>query len=53
MSQESGTLQRLGVSYAQVVDYYSKEYVATLVSSTDYLQTAHSNQRRFKSALWY
>lgn len=31
---QSGVLQRLGVSYPQLIDYSSKEYTATLVSFT-------------------
>ena len=44
-------LQQLGVSYAQLVDYSSKAYLATLVRSTHdcYL---HSERHRFNSALW-
>ena len=30
----SGVLQRLGVSSSQLIDYSSKEYIATLVSYT-------------------
>ena len=31
---QSVVLQQLGVSYPQLVDYYSKQYSATLVSPT-------------------
>ena len=31
---QSGVLQQLGVSSSQLIDYTSKEYIATLVSST-------------------
>jgi len=37
---QSAVLQQLGVSYAQLVDYSSKEYIATLVSFS-ILQTIH------------
>jgi len=33
--RQSDVLQRLGVSYSQLLDYSSKEYVNTLVSPTD------------------
>lgn len=36
---QSSALQQLGVSYAQLVDYSLKEYIATLVSSTNDLLT--------------
>jgi hypothetical protein len=53
MTHEPGALQRLGVSDTQLADYFSKEYVATLVSSTHSPRAARSSQRRLKSALWY
>lgn len=31
---QSVVLQQLGVSYPQLIDYYSKQYAATLVSRT-------------------
>lgn len=52
MNHESGALQSLGVN-TQLVDYFSKQYVATLVSFTHDPQTAHSSQQRFKSAVWH
>jgi len=36
---QSGVLQQLGVSYTQLVDYSSKQYLATLVSSINGLLT--------------
>jgi len=36
---QSGVLQQLGVSYAQLVDYSSKDYIATLVRSVNDLLT--------------
>ena len=53
--KQSGVLQQLGVSYHQILDYSSKEYTATLVSSTHHdLQAYRSNsdETRFKSAFW-
>jgi hypothetical protein len=31
---QPGALQELGISYAQLVEYSSKEYMSTLVSPT-------------------
>lgn len=45
-----GSLQQLGVSYPQILDYSSKEYISTLVGSTNHLQALHSDVDRFKSA---
>ena len=42
--QQLGPFQQLEIPYAQILDYSSKEYTATLVSSTHYLQTYHSLQ---------
>ena len=53
---QSVVLQQLGVSYPQLVDYYSKQYAATLVSPTHIwpgLWTIRSDQRRPNSVLWH
>jgi hypothetical protein len=49
---QSDVLQRLEVSYSQLIDYSSKERIAIFVSPTHDLQTIHSDQYRFKSAFW-
>ena len=49
---QSDVLQQLGVSYPQLIDYFSKQYIATLVGPTHGQQTVHSDQRRFKSVFW-
>ena len=48
---QSGVLQQLGVSYLQLLDYSSKEYVATLVSSIHDLQIYRSTQTHLDSSL--
>jgi hypothetical protein len=50
---QSDVLQKLGVTYPQLIDYSSKQYTATLVNPSQFLQTVRSILRRFKSALWY
>ena len=50
---QSDALQQLGVSYSQLIDYSSKQYVATLVGPAPRLQITHSDRLRFKSVLWY
>ena len=42
---QSDVLQRLGVSYSQLIDYSSKEYIAILVSPTHDLRTVHSDRQ--------
>jgi hypothetical protein len=41
--KQQDVLQRLGISYSQLIDHSSKEYVATLVSPTHGPQTLHSD----------
>ena len=48
---QSGVLQQLGVSYFQIIDYSSKEYIATLVGSTHDLQAYRSAQTKLGSSL--
>ena len=52
---QSGVLQHLGVSYGQLVDYSSKEYLATLVRPPHDLLPCQltQNRHRFNSALWH
>jgi len=48
---QPAALQQLGVSYDQLFDYSSKEYIATLVSSAHDLQSYSSTQTNVGSIL--
>lgn len=50
---QSNALLELGVSYPQLIDYYSKQYTATLVGLSHCPQTVDPDQYRSKSVVYY